>query len=111
MKKEKKIFRPNCGFEGDIAGFIYAELDAAAAERVSLHLASCKGCAEDVEGLTGAMLAFRDWRSSEFEGLSTPAIELPGAGRRAGSGSHLAAWLRFLLRPQVVVAASFFVLI
>ncbi len=106
MNNEKENLGPHCILEGDVAGFIYAELDTLAAENMTHHLAKCKGCSDEIDGLSSAMFAVRDWRTNEFESLSTPAIDLPKtASHRSGARTDIAAWFGLILRPRYAAAA------
>jgi hypothetical protein len=72
--KDVEFNNSNCGFDGDVVGYLYGELDAAARCDVEGHLAQCRSCMTEFRAIAGARSAVGDWRSAEFAGLALPKI-------------------------------------
>ncbi|HMJ09704.1 MAG TPA: zf-HC2 domain-containing protein [Pyrinomonadaceae bacterium] len=74
--KDTSFYNSSCGFDGDLAGYLYGEIKPDEKQRVDSHLAGCNECAMEIASVSAAKFAVEDWRRQEFTGLKTPSITI-----------------------------------
>ena len=87
-----------CGFAEELVSYLYGETDAAANAKFEAHLESCSDCADELEAFSGVHFSINDWKSTEFNVLETPAIEIPyaTAPKTQAVSSVSSSWLSAL---------------
>lgn len=67
----------NCEFAPEIVDFLYGEIGGERKKVFSNHLINCSDCADEVAEFSGIRFSIKDWKSSEFDKLATPNIQIP----------------------------------
>lgn len=102
MIKESNNNGAYCGFDGDLLGFIYDEIDPAERGRVTQHISGCAACEQEVVGLSGVRSAVAAWRRDSFDTMITPVMPAFDAGSKPGLFDSIAAWLGLAGRPGMI---------
>lgn len=66
----------NCPLAEQAACFVYDEMNGENKIAFETHLQSCAACAEEIAGFAAVRASIADWRSLEFDTLSTPAVKI-----------------------------------
>ena len=82
----------DCGFAGDIAGYLYGEIGASERSSVERHIAECRDCADEIAGLSFARSSVREWNQTDFAPLKTPTFVVPD---QQGPSFLASLWGRF----------------
>lgn len=97
----------NCNFAEQLVSFLYGEIEGAEKSKFEFHLQNCPFCSEELNGFSAVRSSMSEWRSEEFEILSTPVIKLPGKDAETINSN---SWLNslkavFTLNPVGLSAA------
>jgi hypothetical protein len=73
------------GHGAELVEYIYDEMETSRRDLFEQHLADCDRCSMELAAISDARLGVMEWRSSDFDPLATPAIEIPfdGSERQA----------------------------
>jgi len=107
MKMRNTNFNSSpCSFDGDVAGYLYGEIEAADKFRVADHLAACTTCADEFASISEARFSVNQWRMQEFSTLPTPRIfvEHQTHALNKWTGSWLPSWRGFNFRWPALAA-------
>ena len=67
----------NCEFAPEIVDLVYGEMGNERKNVFDRHLNDCSNCADELKDFSGIRFSIRDWKTSEFDKLSTPEIKIP----------------------------------
>lgn len=103
-----------CGQGENLVAYAYGELEESLERAFENHLRGCQSCPADLAGISSARFAVQEWKSLEFDGLSTPVVEVPVAAAAIPNPNHdvpKATWLSairnlFTLSPAWSLTAA-----
>jgi hypothetical protein len=93
MVKDNKHGSSECGFGGELAGYLYDEIDPVERKAVDEHLTACDSCVQELAEISVARSSVQNWYFDEFANLQTPNIVFDQEVARPEPASSLwAAW-------------------
>lgn len=96
--------RNSCGVEVDAVEYLFGETSEDERSRFDEHLISCESCIEEFAALSEARYAIYEWKSVEFDSLTTPSIVIPKESKVTSLSWFNSLKAAFTLRPGLVAA-------
>ena len=88
----------NCEFAPEIVDFLYGELKDNRQNEFKMHLSKCSDCADEVRDFSEIKFSIQNWKTLEFDKISTPEIIIPyekAVFNRSETAKALSFWQTF----------------